>query len=167
MRIKTLKELESKFEILNSEENVSTFGGLGIYGPTDIYRGYIGDFDFTTCGYVMSFNDNDDYVFAYQTGGNGGGPVDYDGEYELSGYEGYISGYANANRFQIQFVTENFTAYYFDSFTGGYFLDNNNECFNYVGSQTSDNPNYDAIDTYYDQLTGAYFTYYRDFSQGV
>jgi hypothetical protein len=151
MKIKTLKEVESSFEILTNHEKASMLGGTGIYSPTDPTL-YLGDMDFTNAGYITYFSDDDywnsgGYVVAYEPGIDGGG---------------FTSGYGdwNNNRFQIMYLTEDYKAYYVDNLTGGYFLDTNNQAFAHTYDMPSGDPNFPVIHEYYDQFTGGYARFY-------
>lgn len=151
MKIKTLNEVESNFEILTHKEKASMLGGTGIYSPTNPTQ-YLGDMDFTNSGYITYFNDDDYWntggdATIYEPGIDGGG---------------FTSGYGDPsnNRFQILFVTEDYKAYYVDNVTGGYFLDAYNQSFAHTYDMPSDDPNYTTIHEYYDQFTGGYVRFY-------
>lgn len=48
MKIKTLNEVESNFQILTHEEKAAMLGGTGIYSPTDPTQ-YLGEYGFYKC----------------------------------------------------------------------------------------------------------------------
>ena len=149
MKIKTLKEVESNFEILSHEEKAAMLGGTGIYSPTDTTQ-YLGDMDFTYSGYITYFEDQG-------TGNSGGYAVTYQ-----PGIEGSPSGigdYQN-NRFELLYVTEDFKGFYVDNLTGGYFLDRYNESFIFDYSAPSSQPGYDTVTAYYDEFTSGYVYFY-------
>ena len=148
MKIKTLKEVESNFEILNNQEKASMLGGIAVYNPAN-GKEYVGECDVDSFGSITYFYD-DDYWNA------GGYAVIYEPSY------GTTSGYddPSTNRFLMVFATADYKAVYYDNLTGGYFVDRNNQSFAHTYDMASDDPNYTTVHEYYDQFSGGYVRFY-------